>query len=30
MAGMRDEERGKLAQFREAQRPWMQGALTPE
>ncbi len=30
MAGMRDEERGKLAQFREAQRPWMQGTMTPE
>jgi hypothetical protein len=30
MAGMRDEERGRLAQFREAQRPWMQGTMTPE
>jgi hypothetical protein len=30
MADMRDEERGKLAQFREAQRPWMQGTITPE
>ena len=29
-AGMRDEERGKLALFRESQRPWMQGTATPE
>ncbi|HEV8129087.1 MAG TPA: hypothetical protein VGQ14_05475 [Candidatus Eisenbacteria bacterium] len=30
IAGMRDEERGKLALFRESQRPWMQGTATPE